>query len=157
MNDARSVLSEMLSQLEAPGADGMLRLQAAAMANRLALFHSDPSLTDVAESMLLDCGDEVSNEIRDRLSNERDVARATRRAIALSHRQQLRTTKEHALGLVADPSILLREAKENMVIGDDAHALKTLEVARARHPDDPDLSAAHERLVNRQDTNPHTS
>ncbi len=152
MHDARTVLAEMLSQLDAPGGNSMLRLQAAAMANRLALFHSDPSLTDVAESLLLDCEDPVPSNVREGLKNESAVARATRRAIALSHRQKLRVTKECAMGLAADPSVLLREAKEQMAMGDNEMAQTTLDVARARHPNDPALSAAQERLQNRLDT-----
>ena len=157
MHDARTILAELLSQLQAPGADHALRLQAAAMANRLALFHADPSLTDVAESLLLDSDDSMPSEIRDGLVNESDVARATRRAIALSHRQHLRSKKDLTMGLAADPAVLLREARDQMASGDDHKARSTLEIARARHPEDAGLAQAQTRLQTRLDGSGHGS
>lgn len=146
MQDARMVLAELLSKLEGPNADHTLRLQAAMMANRLALFHGDPSLSDVAESLVLDADELTPSHILDGLTNESAVARATRRAIALSHRQQLRSKTDLTLGLAADPSVLLRQINEQVASGEKHLARSTLEIALARHPDDPGLVRAQAHL-----------
>jgi len=146
MHDARTVLAELLSQLEAPDADHTLRLQAAMMANRLALFHGDPSLSDVAESLVLDTDEATPSHILEGLTNESAVARATRRAIALSHRQQLRSKKDLTLSLAADPAVLLRQVREQVASGEKHLARSTLEIALARHPDDPGLVRAQAHM-----------
>ena len=103
MEDARAVLADLLKRIDTRDSDPLLRLSAATMANRLALFHGDPSLTDVAESLALDTDTGIPPDILRSLTSESDVARATRRAIALAHRHQLKSPKDLAMSLVADP------------------------------------------------------
>ena len=75
LEDARSILAGLLRQLESPATPPAVRLQAAMMANRLALFHGDPSLTDVAESLALDTNDGLPPDILHSLNSEGKVAR----------------------------------------------------------------------------------
>ena len=140
MEDARAILAGLLRQIESPATPPSVRLQAAMMANRLALFHGDPSLTDVAESLALDTSDGLPPDILLSLTSESNVARATRRAIALAHRHQLKSPKDLAMSLVADPGLLAQQVRDQLAQGDAPLARATLEVARYRHPDDPGLA-----------------
>lgn len=137
MEDARTILADLLQQLESSATPPAVRLQAAMMANRLALFHGDPSLTDVAESLAVDTDDTTPAEILKGLTSEGAVARATRRAIALAHRHRLQSPKDLAMSLVADPALLAQQVRDQIARGDAHLARATLEVARFRHPDDP--------------------
>jgi hypothetical protein len=139
VEDARAILAGLLKQLESPATPPAVRLQAAMMANRLALFHGDPSLTDVAESLAVETDEGMPDEIIRGLSSESSVARATRRAIALAHRHQLRSPKDLAMSLVADPVLLAKQVRDQIARGESHLARATLEVARYRHPDDPAL------------------
>lgn len=140
MEDARAILAGLLRQLESPASPPAVRLQAAMMANRLALFHGDPSLTDVAESLAVETDSSTPPEILRGLTSESDIARATRRAIALAHRHQLKNPRDLALSLVADPVLLAQRVREQLARGDSHLARATLEVARFRHPNDPALA-----------------
>jgi len=140
LEDARSILAGLLQQLESPATPPTIRLQAAMMANRLALFHGDPSLTDVAESLAIETDAGTPEEIVAGLTSESAVARATRRAIALAHRHHLKNPRDLAMSLVADPVILAQQVRDQLARGDAHLARATLEVARYRHPNDQALA-----------------
>ena len=141
MHDARALLAALLRQLDLPDAHAGLRVQAASLANRLAMFHSEPSLADVAESIALDVAGDADPALRAALLKEAAIARATRRAIALAHRHRLSGPRDLALSLVADPNVLCTEVRKHMADGKKGMAQATLEVGLTRHPESPDLRA----------------
>jgi hypothetical protein len=147
MHDARAVLAELLRQLELPDAHASLRVQASSLANRLAMFHSEPSLADVAESIAVDVADDADPTLRASLVKEAAIARATRRAIALAHRHRLSGPRELALSLVADPHSLCTEVRKHIAEGEKGMAQATLEIGLTRHPESPDLRALHAEFL----------
>ena len=154
MEDARSILAGLLQQLDSATTPPSVRLQAAMMANRLALFHGDPSLTDVAESLAIEIDDTTPEAIVQGLTSETAVARATRRAIALAHRHQLGSPKDLAMSLVADPGLLAQQVRDQIARGDSHLARATLDVALFRHPNDPTLTRLDASVAGPED-NPH--
>jgi len=146
MEDARTLLSRLLQEVNGPHADPTTLIEAATLANRLALFHGDPSLADVAESLAVSITDEMSESQAQSLQAERAVARAARRAIALAHRHQLHSPRDLALSLVADPDTLIQEIQTLLTEGNQSLARAALEVAVSRHPQNSTLNRLHHDL-----------
>lgn len=147
MHDARRVLSELLAGLDPQGRDLDARVQAATLANRLALFLGDPSMADVAQAVAVDADRSADGLLLQTLDREAAVARATRRAVALSHRSGERSPSALAAALAADPSTLVAQVRALLTAGEERLAKATLEVARCRHPEDPELAALAQRLI----------
>lgn len=134
MEDERAILAGLLRQLESPATPPAVRLQAAIMANRLALSHADPSLTDVAESLAVVTDPSTPPEILRGLTSESDIASATRGTITRAHRQRLKNPKDLTLSLVADPVLLAQRVREQLARGDSHLTPDTPEAGRYRHP-----------------------
>jgi len=141
VEEARTALAGLLDQIEKDASDGGLRLEAATMANRLALFHGDPSLTDVAESLAIDIPTPTPGIVVRAIENEAAVARATRRAIALANAQKLTAPRDLAISLVESPDVLLQEVRRRIDDEQPGVARAILEVALTRHPNSADLHA----------------
>jgi hypothetical protein len=147
VEEARTALAGLLDQIDKDASDGGLRLEAATMANRLALFHGDPSLADVAESLAVDIPAPTPGIVVRAIENEAAVAKATRRAIALANAQKLTAPRDLAISLVESPDVLLQEVRRRIDDDEIGVARAILEVALTRHPTSADLRALHVEVL----------
>jgi hypothetical protein len=147
VEEARMALAGLLDQLQTESADRTLRLEAATMANRLALFHGDPSLADVAESLAIDIPEPCPDAVDEAIRTEAAVAKATRRAIALANAQRLTAPRDLVWSLVEQPAALAGEIRRRLESDDKLLARAILEVALTRHPDSDELRGLEAELV----------
>ena len=153
VEDARAILAGLIRQLESPATPPAVRLQAAIMANRLARAQGDLDLADMAESLASKVDVNMPAEIIAGLHIETSVARATRRTIALAAQHQLRSPKDLAMALVADPVALAQQVRDQLAHRDIQGAHMSLATARQRHPHN-DQQARLDATVGTSDDKP---
>ncbi|MDP6932126.1 MAG: hypothetical protein QGG40_04380, partial [Myxococcota bacterium] len=112
MEEAREALAHLLVQIENTDSTDA-RIEAMEFANRLALRFGDPNLADVAEALSVDL-DDLTDHQEFQVQVQRSLARATRRAIALAHRQGASTPSELLEWLTAEPQVIAQEIHRHL-------------------------------------------
>jgi hypothetical protein len=132
----RPQLATLLARLQSPGASARDRLAAAQAAAHLALETGDPSLADVAESLAVEDGSDDAER-----AHLRGLARAARRAIALSRRSGAPSPQALARALADDAAGVASAARGALGAGRPDLARQIAALGLARHPGDASLHA----------------
>jgi hypothetical protein len=141
VDDVRTTLSQLLVHLSTCPRDHEARLRAATLANQLCLDAGDGRMADVAEALWSDLPPAMPRAFRAEMARQVAIARAARRAVAMSRRVGQPSPRSLAHVLAQDPGRLAEDVRRRHVMGQSSVAAALLEVALARFPDDPVLHA----------------
>ncbi len=146
MEPTRQALGTLLAKLgEQPKAHDT-RLEAARTALALCFRRGDPHFADVAEALVADAPRFFPKAKRIELDKLAAQATATRRALAMAHRQAHKDPSSLSEALIRDPEQLAIEIEQRLDEGQIGLAKAVLEVGLTRHRDDARLQDLRLRL-----------
>ena len=133
MEPTHEALGKLLGDLNTRPKDHDARVEAARTALVLCFRLGDPHYADVAEALVADAPRIFPRAKRAELDKLAAQAAATRRAVAMAHRQAHADPSSMAEYLLQDPDRLAREVERRMDAQQPALARAVLEVGLARH------------------------
>ena len=139
MEPTRDTLGKLLSQLGKHPKDHDTRLEAARTALVLCFRQGDPHFADVAEALVADTPRFFPRAKRSELDKLAAQATATRRALAMAHRQAHSDPTSLTEALIEDPDQLASEVQLRIDARQASLARAVLEVGLTRHRDHPRL------------------
>ncbi len=146
MEPTRDTLGKLLSQLGQQPKDHDTRLEAARTALLLCFRQGDPHFADVAEALVADTPRFFPKAKRTQLDKLAAQATATRRALAMAHRQDHSDPGSLTEALLEDPDQLAVEIQARIDAKQASLAKAVLEVGLTRHREHPKLRQLQLRL-----------
>ena len=143
MEPSHEALGKLLGDLGTRPKDHDTRLEAARTALALCFRMGDPHFADVAEALVADAPRIFPRAKRAELDRLAAQASATRRAVAMAHRQAHADPHSLAKHLLQDPDQLASEVKRRLDAQQPALARAVLEVGLARHKGHSGLQELH--------------